>query len=136
MKKLIDFFAANPKKLFLADSLGALLTAFFLFAIMRPYNEYFGMPENVLTFLSAIAISLSAYSVICFLFLKGRPTAFIRLIGLANLSYCAITMWLMVKYSPLLTTFAIIYFISETGIICTLSYLELRVAARTKKNQS
>jgi hypothetical protein len=38
MKKLIKHFAEKQKTLFLIDSLGAFMTAFFLFVIMQQFN--------------------------------------------------------------------------------------------------
>jgi hypothetical protein len=122
--------------LFLIDSLGAVLTAFFLFVLMRPFNEYIGIPETVLTFLSVIAICFCVYSATCFLFLKGRRTPFIRLIGIANLLYCALTTGLLIKYFPLLKIIGTIYFLIEIIIICVLGYVELNVATEIKKMRS
>ena len=115
------------------DSLGAIISGFILLVIMRRQNEYFGMPETVLTCLSFIAICFCMYSAACFLFLKDRWTPFIRLIGVANLLYCALTIGLLIKYYSLLTVFGTIYFLIEILIICGLSYVELTVAKDLKK---
>ncbi len=133
INKLINYFVQKPKSLFLVDSLGALATAFFLFVIMRQFNEYFGIPEKALTCLSVTAICFCIYAATCFLFLKGRYTLFIRLIGIANLLYCALTTGVLIKYYPLLTLTGTIYFLIEIVIICGLSYVELNVAAAIKK---
>ena len=106
------------------------LTAFSLFVIVRQFNEYFGMPKNELTCLSMIAVSFCIYSAACFLFLKEGLTPFIRIIGVANLIYCALTIGLLIKYYPLLTNIGTIYFLIEILIICVLSYVELNVATR------
>ena len=135
IKRLINHLAEKHKTLFLIDSLGAMLTAFFLFVIMRQFNEYFGMPKTILTCLSVIAICFCIYSTACFLFLKGRWTPFIRVIGIANLLYCALTMGLLIKYYPLLTIIGAIYFFSEIVIICGLSYIELKVATEIMKKR-
>ena len=133
INNLINHLAEKQKRLFLIDSLGAILTAFFLFVIMRQFNGYFGMPKTVLTYLSIIAICFCIYSTTCFLFLKGRWTPFIRLIGIANLLYCALTIGLLIKYYSLLTIIGITYFLIEIIIIYVLSYVELRVATEIKK---
>jgi hypothetical protein len=132
MNKLINLFAEKQKTLFLIDSIGAFLTAFFLFVIRVQFNEYFGMPETVLTYLSVIAICFCIYSAACFLFLKEHLSIFIRLIGIANLLYCALTIGLLFRHNPSLTILGTIYFIIEIVIICILSYIELKVAARNK----
>ena len=130
MKKLIKYFSEKQKTLFLIDSIGAFMTAFSLFVIVRQFNEYFGMPKNELTYLSVIAVFFCIYSAACFLFLKGGLKPFIRLIGIANLIYCALTIGLLIKYNPLLTILGTTYFLIEIVIICGLSYVELNVAKK------
>lgn len=132
MNKLINHFTERQKTLFLVDSIGAVMTAFFLFVVMRQFNEYFGMPETVLSYLSVIAVCFCVYSTACFLFLKTGWAPFIRLIGIANLLYCALTIGLLIKYNPLLTIIGTTYFLIEIAIICGLSYIELNVATRNK----
>lgn len=130
MKKLTQYFAENQKTLFLVDSIGAFLTAFNLFVIVRHVNEYFGMPQRELSVLSLIAICFSVYSAACFLFVKGELKPFIRIIGVANLIYCLLTIGLLIKYFPAMTIIGNIYFLIEIVIICGLSYVELHVATK------
>ena len=133
MNKLITYFIDKQKTLLLIDSVGAILTAFFLFSVLRPFNEHFGMPKIVLIDLSIIAFCFFIYSITCFLFLKGDLKLFIRLIGISNLLYCALTIGLLYKYHTFLTNLGMIYFLIEVLIICTLSYIELRVVQWGKK---
>lgn len=128
MKKLIRHFIEKPKSLFFIDSIGALITVFSLFVIVRQFKAYFGMPEKELTYLSIIAFCFCFYSFSCFLFLKRGFTPFIKLIGIANLIYCALTIGLVIKYYSLLTIIGVTYFLIEIVIICVLSYIELNVA--------
>ncbi len=130
MKTLIYYFAEKPKLLFLIDSIGAFMTAFFLFAIMRQFNEYFGMSQSILANLSIIAVGFGSYSATCFLLLKKRWTPFLRLIGIANLLYCALTTTLLINYFSLLTILGVMSFVTEIVIICILSYIELNVAKK------
>jgi hypothetical protein len=134
INKLINHLAEKPKTLFLIDSLGAILTAFFLFVVMRQFNGYFGMPKTVLTYLSVIAVCFCIYSYACFLYLNALWTPYIRLIGIANLLYCALIFVLLIKYYSLLTIIGITYFLIEIAIICVLCYVELKVAKR--KNET
>jgi hypothetical protein len=133
MIKLIKYFSENQKKLFLIDSIGAFMTAFSLFVILRQFNVYFGMPRNELTYLSVIAVFFGIYSAACFLFLKGRFIPFIKFIGIANLIYCGLTFGLLIKYYHLMTIIGTTYFLIEIVIICLLSFVELNVATRSKE---
>ena len=132
IKKLINRFIVNPKTLFLIDSIGAFLTALFLLLILKQFNEYFGMPTTELTRLSVIVICFCVYSTACFLFLKGRWAKFLTVIAFANLSYCTLTIGLIVKYYPILTIIGITYFLAEIVIICGLCYVEFNVASKIK----
>jgi hypothetical protein len=133
MEKLIKHFLERQKTLFLIDSIGAFMTAFSLFVIVRHFNSFFGIPKNELTFLSVIAVCLGIYSAVCFLFLKGNWNPFIRFVGIANLIYCALTIGLLIKYNPSLTILGTTYFLIEITIICGLSYVELNVSARNEE---
>lgn len=133
MRALTDHLAGMPKKLFLTDGIGAMLTAFFLFIIMRQFNEYFGMPQTILTCLSVIAICLCIYSTLCFLFLKEFWITFLIILGMANLLYAALTTGMLIIYYPQLTLIGLIYFLIEIVMICGLAYIEFNVATEIRK---
>ncbi|HMR83537.1 MAG TPA: hypothetical protein PKE30_10410 [Niabella sp.] len=128
--KIINYFVNKPKTLFLIDSLGAMLTAFLLLAVLRNFNEYFGMPVVILTYLSIIAMLFCIYSAICFFFLKKNWTPFIKAIGYANLLYCILTAGLLMVYYSILTVLGIAYFLVEIAVVCLLVYIEFKVAIK------
>lgn len=123
----------HPKKLFLIDSLGALLTAFLLFVVVRNFNEYFGLPKIILTYISAIALLLSVYSISCFYFIKSNWTFFIRIIAYANILYCVLISILLLRHHSTLTVLGLTYFLIEIAIICGLAYMELNAAHVSEK---
>lgn len=127
--------AREPKKLFLVDSFGAMLTAFFLFIIMKNYNDYFGMPPNILTSLVIVAAVFSIYSLSCFLFLKECFTTYIVVISITNLLYSLFTAGCLIVYYPILTTICIVYFLLEIAVISLLVYIELNVLRAIRKNE-
>ena len=126
-KKIINYLTVNPKKLFLIDFLGAILTVFLLNVLIRNFNEYFGMPKEALDFLSIYAMCLFLYSLLCFLFLKKTWTVFIRGISLANLIYCFLTVGLLIVYDSQIKILGMIYFLTEIFIICGLVCIEFKV---------
>ena len=136
ISEIIKQLEQKPKTLFLVDSIGAMLTTFFLFVILRNFNEYFGMPKTTLTYLSTIAACLCIYSTTCFFFLKNNWTSFIRIISIANLLYCLLTMGLVIFNYAILTIIGTTYFLAEIIIICGLVYIELNVASAIKKNKT
>lgn len=125
----IRYFTQSPKKLFLLDACGAALTAFFLFFVLRPFHEYFGMPINVLAILAVIALGFFVFSGFCFLRLKKIWPPFLRAISFGNASYCVLTAVLMFVFFDSLTTLGVAYFTAEIALIVVLVYIELRVAA-------
>jgi len=135
IKKVINYLSAKPKILFLIDGLGAMLTAFLLFVILRNFNEYFGMPKIRLTYLSAIAACFCIYSSACFIFLKDNWTLYLRGIGIANLLYCILTMGFLIIYYFQITMTGATYFLLEIAIICGLVYIELNVATIISKSR-
>lgn len=128
VKNTINHILSKPKTLFLIDGLGAMLTAFLLFVVLRNFNEYFGMPKLILTYLSIIAMCFCIYATTCFFFLKGNWIPFIKVISYANLLYCMLTILLLICYYPMLTTIGLIYFLIEVAIILVLTSVEFKVA--------
>ncbi|HEU4470778.1 MAG TPA: hypothetical protein VFR58_06845 [Flavisolibacter sp.] len=127
MKKLIEQFSLRPERLFLLDGTGALLTAALLFFLLKPFNEFIGMPGQVLSWLSLIALFFAFYSISCALLLKGNWRPFLRIIMIANILYCCLTGGLVIYFFSELTLLGIAYFLSEIAIICSLVFLEAGV---------
>ncbi|MES2775507.1 MAG: hypothetical protein V4722_15130 [Bacteroidota bacterium] len=124
MRQFINKLTLSPKKLFLVDGVGAFLTAFFLFAILRTFHDYFGMPGQTLTLLSIIAMAFSVYSFCCFFMVHFNWYPFLRAISIANLLYCSVTLGLVIYNYPRLTILGVIYFLVEIVIVCALVFLE------------
>src|SRR5688572_4503562 len=118
MKKMINQLLQNPKTLFLIDGIGAFVTAFFLFAILRTYHEYIGMPETTLTYLSVVAAGFCVYSLSCFFLVKENWPHFLQFISIANLLYCCVTIGLIVYNYQRITLLGIIYFVVEIIVVC------------------
>jgi hypothetical protein len=127
MEKMINLFKLKPKNLFLIDGLGALLTAFFLFVILRTFYEYFGMPQMILTYLSVIALIFSFYSLACFFLLDINWRPFLRIISIANLLYCILTFGLVIYHHQSITLLGITYFLAEIILVCGLVFVELKI---------
>jgi hypothetical protein len=135
IKSTIDYFSRKPRTLFLLDGLGAALTTFFLFFVLRHYYDYFGIPANILTYLSEIGLVYCVYSMSCYFLLKDCWTPYLRIIGISNFLYCILTTTVLYAYYNSLTRIGLAYFLAEILIIGSLVYIELRVAniLRTKK---
>lgn len=133
IKNVINYFTKMPRTLFLVDGLGAALTTFCLFMSVRNFYVYFGMPKYILTYLFLIVLVFCIYSTTCFFLLKRNWTPFIRVISIANLIYCVLTLIFLYIYFNELTKLGLTYFFIEIVIIIALVYVELNVATAIKK---
>lgn len=116
----------TPKKLFLIDSSGALLTTLLLFFVLANLESVFGMPKQVLYYLSAIAFSFCIYSFLCYLRVGQNWKPFLTGIAVANLMYCCLTIGLVIFYRAELTILGWAYFLGEAAIILVLVYFEYK----------
>lgn len=126
---------SNAKRIFLIDGLGAFLTAFLIFAFLRPINESFGMPKTTLTILSIIAFVFSVYSIACFLFVHENWIPFLQAISVANLLYCFLTLGLVVYYYYQQTIIGLSYFLLEIVVIIGIVSCEISVLTKNSRKK-
>jgi hypothetical protein len=131
---IINYFAEKPARLFLADAFGAALSTILLVAVLGNFSQYFGISQNVITVLSAIAILLCMYSSMCYKLVVKKWAVFIAILAWANLLYCFITAFLILRYFENLTVLGISYFLIEITIIGILVCIEFKVAKAIKNN--
>ena len=124
---------SNPRQLFLVDGIGALVSAFLLFVLLKGFS---GMPSGILNQLSMVALFLSIYSLSCYAFLKSRWKNFMGLLSVLNGCYCILTLILMVVYFKLLSIAGTIYFIAEIAIIAKLATIEYKAFRQGKPQEN
>jgi len=135
LKRNIKTLTLKPKIVFLIDGLGAVLTAIHLITV-KTFNEYFGMPLKTLTVLSIIAFIFAIYSLSCFAFSDNNSQKLLRPIIVANLTYCILTLGIVIYFYNKLTILGLTYFFGEILIISGLVYIELKTLKASKqKNQ-
>lgn len=122
----------NPRRLFLIDGLGALLTLAGLTGILIPFEEWFGMPRQTLLLLAFLAAGLAIYSGCCFLFVKRNWRPFLYAVSVANALYCALTAGLVISQYSQLTALGVSYFSIEIGLIVALVWAEQQAIAQTR----
>jgi hypothetical protein len=122
---IINQLIYNPKKLFLIDSLGAFSTAFFLTVILLRFENEFGAPRSALYFLSLVAYVYAIYSFCCSVFVSSKWRPYLKIITIANLAYCLLTIGLISYCYKNLTALGLIYFSLEILIIISLVYIEV-----------
>ena len=126
--RITNHLLEKPKLIFLIDSAGALLSSLLLFGVLRNVEDYFGMPKSKLTFLAVCAVCLCLFSLSCFLSVKHKWTFFLRIISVANLLYCVLTIVLLIVYRSQLTIIGVVYFFVEIVIVCVLAVFEFKLS--------
>lgn len=124
---MISNIFLTPIKIFLIDAIGALATAFILGVIFTHYQEYIGMPREILISLSLIAVIFCIYSLSCFFVLKRNWKPFLKGIAIANLLYCIATAVLMIALFHQLTILELLYFTGEIIVVGVLVYFEFLI---------
>jgi len=120
----------TPRRLFLIDSLGALLTALMLGLVLSSFVPVFGMPRAVLYPLSLIAVGFAVYSFFCYRRFPTNWPPFLRGIAVANLFYCCLTLGLVFYYYEQLTVLGGLYFLGEIIIVVSLAVGELKTVKK------
>ena len=118
----------NVKKLFLLDSLGALLSAVMLGLVLTKYEAFLGMPSKVLHILTIIPCIFSVYSLLFFLIKTKNWRLYLTIIAIANLLYCCLTTSYIIYEYQQLTIWGLMYFIAEIVVVVVLAMYELNIA--------
>lgn len=119
----------HPKKLFLIDSLGGLLSAFLLGVALTRFETTFGMPQKVLYMLSFIACVFAIYSFLNYWRMKENWRPYMKILASENLLYCCLTIALAISCYQQLTQLRFTYFVLEIVVIILLVVIELKTAS-------
>ena len=130
-KLILNKFSSTPKNIFILDGIGATLSAFLLGVILVRFEPIFGMPLTPLYILASIAIMLATYSFSCYFILTDNwNSAFMKVIVIANLLYCCLSMTMVIYFFEELTIWGITYFLLEILVTCGLNIIEKQVYSK------
>lgn len=118
----------NPLKLFLTDSLGALLSTIMLGIVLPRFESVFGMSQPILYLLASIAGIFFINSLLCYIRKPANWRPYMKAIALANLTYCCLTIGFIIYLFPVMTVLGIAYFALEIIVVILLSLTELKAA--------
>lgn len=135
-KKLTHILIANPKKIFLIDFSGAIMSLSSLLLISRYFNAYFDIPDEVVKYLSIGALILILYSFSCLLFLKNTCVKFIKILAFSNILYCFLTILIAILFFKQITLLAVLYFAIELSVISIIIALEFSIAKGIMNKQN
>jgi hypothetical protein len=118
------------RKIFLVDAAGAALSTLFLGFVMIRWQEFFGMPIEVLACLALVAFLLFIYSYTCYRQASDNWAWFLKMVARANFSYLTVTLLCILYWWHALTAWGKAYFLGEAIIVIVLALHEMRVARR------
>jgi lysylphosphatidylglycerol synthetase-like protein (DUF2156 family) len=133
MTKILNWANTNPKKLFILDASGAMLSAFFLGVVLTQLEPYFGIPIPTLYLLASIPCFFAVYDFVCYFRLKNSLESFLKVIAISNLLYCLLSIGLAFYHRASINTLGWFYIIVEVVIVVIIGWLELRVARHLSK---
>ncbi len=128
LKPGIKWGSKYPKKLFLIDGLGAILSAFLLGVVLVEFERFFGIPRLTLYFLALLPVLFALYDFYCYLSKIKRIAAFLRGIALMNTAYSILSITLAIYHFQKITYLGWSYILLEILIVITLATIEWKVA--------
>lgn len=129
---MLRTFSLHPKKLFLIDGFGAIVSAFLLGVVLVYFESFFGIPPTTLYFLAFLPCIFAIYDAYCYLQVGKNLDFFLRIIAFTNLSYCFISLGLAFYHSQKLSSWGWAYILIEVAIVVFLAGIELKVASQIK----
>ncbi len=129
MKYLINLGVQNPKSVFIADALGALLTAASLLYILPHFSQLTGIPDRSLYLLSTFPLGFAIfdlYTLIKPLHLQKRLFTISNL----NIAYCITSLIIAISNASSLLLLGWVYIIGEIFLVAFIAIIERNIAAR------
>ncbi len=132
LKQFIGMIELEPKRIFLIDGLGAILSAILLGVVLVRLERIFGIPSSTLYFLAILPIFFAISD-----FLNYRKDSinvgfFLKGIAIMNLLYCCLSIGLAFYHTNTITILGWTYILVEVSIVITLAIIELRSANKLK----
>lgn len=128
IKNLVKWGNINPKRLFLVDGLGAVVSAALLGIVLVKLENVFGIPKSTLYFLASLPCLFAIYDFYCYLKIDNQAGLLLKGIAITNLVYCCISIGLAIYHIKDFTYFGWLYILIEVAIVITIAFAELRVA--------
>lgn len=128
------WYELNPRKIFLIDAIGALISALLLFLVVGRLQPSFGISYDTIFSLAIIACNYFFFSLYCYLFLYKKPFRYLKMITLLNGLYSVFILVLFYHEFNTLAPLGKVYMIGDAAIvfaIATAEYMYIRKRAST-----
>ncbi|XZE33458.1 hypothetical protein SH501x_004242 [Pirellulaceae bacterium SH501] len=113
------------------DAMGAAATSFATHFLLASERVRTGLPTGTLTVLALAALSFAIFDLVSLAIARSLAIP-LRWIACCNLTYCLLTLALVVLHRNTVTPLGLVYFFSEIAIIVPLACWEWRLAGRCK----
>jgi len=123
----------SPRQIFFADALGALLTASIVGILLVRLYIYLNIDKSTLYVLALIALLLFTYSSSMVLYRPVKWQGFMRILSLANGTYCLLTLGMLLYYKYEVTLVAVIYFVAEAILVTAIALTEWLYVNKNKE---
>lgn len=127
LNKLIFKLAANPKHLFLLDSMGGLASAVVPLLILWKFDSHFGLPSQLLVAMALTGFTFGSYSLLCALKIKSREHLFLKILVIANSTYLISLMVYTASCFSDLSPLGLAYLIIDHVVLSSVIALEIAV---------
>ena len=91
LKQLIEKIDLEPKRIFLIDGLGAILSAILLGVVLVRWERFFGIPSSTLYFLAILPIFFAIYDFLSYRKDSINIGSFLKGIAIMNFLYCCLS---------------------------------------------
>ena len=122
--QLIYWAKTKPRKLFLIDGAGALLSAFLLGVVLVKLEAVFGIPPSTLYVLAILPCLFAVYDVYCYQKKEENARLYLQGIALMNMSYCLLSLGFALYHFESITYFGWMYILGEIFIVMALASVE------------
>lgn len=128
-------FTKEPKKLFIADGIGAVVSTFLLGFVLVKLEKYIGVPVSTLYLLAALPVFFAIYDFLCFKYVEKDVGHFLIGIAVINILYCCLSIGFAIHHYETITGLGWTYIIIEIIVVIVIAVIELKVGKQieTKK---
>ncbi len=133
---LINSSLKEPKKIFLYDGVGALISAFFLGVVLVYFQEHIGIPKNTLYLLASFPILFFVYDVVCFFIVEKKMSIAIYILAIMNFLYCILSIVLALFHSVTIMPLGWIYIVLELLVLALIIIVEFKLSKRLARTKS
>lgn len=116
----------DPRKLFLLDALGALVSAFMLGIVLVRFEAMFGVPKKALYVLAFIPCVFMLYDLVSYFYGQSKWRTLLKVIAIGNICYCMLSLGIAFLHRDSLPILGWMYILIEVAIIIYIAQIEYK----------